>query len=299
MVGARWIEVRRIALHVISWMAAMIAIACATLPADGFDAPAGFVLIPPGTFTMGSPPDEPGRFDDEPQHPVTLTRAFLMCDHHVTQGEWEAIMGWNDSRFHGHANRPVENVTWFDCVVFCNRSSEKEGLESAYRITDIETEGHHVSAAAVTWNVNASGYRLPTEAEWEYACRAGSTTAFHNGSIAPHPLTGCSADSILDVIGWYCVNSGRETHDVKTKPPNAWGLFDMAGNVQHWCWDRYSELDAAPATDPAGPDFGAARLWRGGGWDYNPRHCRSADRGRDEAWGHYEDVGMRLCRWAR
>ena len=276
-----------------------IANALAAVPTDEPAAPSGFVLIHPGTFLMGSPSDEPGRFDDETLHRVVLTKAFYLCDHLVMQAEWEGVMGWDDSQFHGGPERPVENVTWFDCVSYCNRKSEQETLEPAYRITDVEMEGRHISSATVTWDANANGYRLPSEAEWEYACRAGATTAFYSGPISRHAVQGCEEDSVLDMIGWYCANSGGRTHDVNGKPPNAWGLYDMAGNVQQWCWDRFSIIESAPATDPTGPAAGNLRLWRGGGWDYNPRHCRSADRGRDEPWGHYPDVGLRLCRSAR
>ena len=260
--------------------------------------PPGFVWIPAGTFPMGSPADEPGRFDDEARHQVTLTKPFYLCDHEVTQGEWQATMGWNDSRFAGDPERPVENVTWFDCVVYCNQRSRDERLTPVYAISDRQAQGRHLVSAWVTWDSNANGYRLPTEAEWEYACRAGSNTALYNGPITfAAAANGCVADSLLYLISWYCANAEGSTHAVRGKPPNAWGLYDMAGNVQQWCWDWFWDLSGAAAMDPTGPESGFLRLWRGGGWDYNPRHCRSADRGRDEPGDRYDDVGFRVARW--
>ena len=248
---------------------------------------------------MGSPPDEPGRFPDETRHPVKLTRAFELCDHLVTQAEWDSTMGWDDSQFTGPPDRPVENVTWFDCILYCNQGSLIEGLTPAYTVSDQRFEGHHLVSAYVTWNEDADGDRLPTEAEFEYACRAGGTTAFSNGPISVHETGVCREDSVLDAIGWYCANSGRQTHDVKSKPPNAWGLYDMEGNVQQWIWDWFEDATADSVTDPTGPATGFLRVWCGGGWDYDPRHCRCADRGRDQPEGFYPDIGMRICRNTR
>jgi formylglycine-generating enzyme required for sulfatase activity len=158
---------------------------------------------------MGSPPNEPGRFDDETQHQVTLTKPFWICDHEVTQGEWQSVMGWNDSRFTGDPDRPVENVTWFDCAEYCNTRSKSEGLTPAYTISARQLQGQHLAFAFVTWDSTANGYRLPTEAEWEYACRAGSTTAFYNGPITVTDSTHCVEDSTLGVIGWYWQRASR------------------------------------------------------------------------------------------
>jgi formylglycine-generating enzyme len=276
---------------------AAAASATKTAPAGADAPPAEFVRIAPGTFIMGSPLDEPGRFDDETQHPVTLLHPFHMCEHLVTQAEWTYVMGWNESHFTGDADLPVENVNWYDCVVYCNTRSWAEKLTPVYTISDQQSEGNHLTSAYVTWDQSANGYRLPTDAECEYACRAGSRTAFYNGPITVQGTSPfCTDDPGLDEISWYCANSDHRTHPVQTKPPNAWGLYDMAGNVQQWCWDLYEDLSAAPATDPTGPEVGNLRIWRGGGWAYNPRHCRCAQRGRDEPDGRYRDIGVRLCR---
>jgi formylglycine-generating enzyme required for sulfatase activity len=249
---------------------------------------------------MGSPDGEPGRFDgEETQHRVTITRAFEFCDRHVTQAEWESVMGWNSSRFTGDGALPVENITWFDAIAYCNARSIREHRSPVYAVTDTVRDGAHVTSAVVTWDRAADGYRLPTEAEWEYACRAGSVTAYYNGPLtAPDPAR-CTEDRGLDAISWYCANSGHRTHVAGGKHANAWGLYDMAGNVQQWCWDWFREFDSAATQDPAGPETGATRVWRGGGWDYDPRHCRSADRGRDGPEGHFDEVGVRLARGAR
>jgi len=210
-----------------------------------------FVFIPPGTFMMGSPSDEPGRDSDEKQHQVTLTRGFYMQTTEVTQGQWRAIMGENPSSFKTCGDDcPVEQVSWNDCQNFIRRLKQKEG---------------------------SNKYRLPTEAEWEYACRAGSTTAFANGGITELK---CGHDPNLDAIGWYCGNAGSKTHQAAQKKSNAWGLYDMHGNVWEWCQDWYGDYASGSVTDPKGPSSGTVHVFRGGSWINYARNVRSALRRR-------------------
>jgi formylglycine-generating enzyme required for sulfatase activity len=207
------------------------------------DAIPGFVRIEGGTFTMGSPANEAGRKNDEVQHQVTVS-AFYIGKYQVTLAEYESVMGKNPSSFKG-SNLPVGKVSWNDAVEYCNKLSQKERLTPAYQI----------SSNNVTCNWNANGYRLPTEAEWEYACRAGTTTAHNNGSNA-----------FSDDVGWWYRNSNNTSHPVGEKPANAWGLYDMHGNVWEWCWDRSGSYSSGAQTDPRGPDSGNNRVVRGGGW---------------------------------
>ncbi len=216
-----------------------------------------FVRIPPGKFTMGSPADEEGRFDDEgPQREVTITRPFHMGICEVTQEQWEAVMGGNPSHFKG-ATRPVEQVSWDDAVEFCKKASEKTGRT----------------------------FRLPTEAEWAYACRAGSKTRFSFGDD----------DKGLDDFGWHSGNSEGTQHPVGQKRPNAFGLHDMHGNLWEWCSDWYAESYAnAGVVDPTGPATGWARVVRGGCWRRNPRLCRSSLRFRLEPDYRGSVIGFRV-----
>jgi len=241
------------------------------------DVPSGFVFLnafPPATFTMGSPSSEPGRDSDETQHQVTLTRSFYVSQYEVTQSEWESVMGWNESDFRG-SSRPVERVTWYDAVSYCNKRSQAEGLTPAYTITGASYSGNHIVSATVSWNQSAAGYRLLTEAEWEYACRAGTQTAFCNGGITN--IYCDPVDPNLNQVGWYCGNAGSTTHDVGGKSPNGWGLYDIHGNVWEWCWDWYGSYGGT-VTDPTGPGSGSNRVKRGGSWNYVAQNCRSANR---------------------
>ena len=233
--------------------------------------------IPAGRFTMGSPGSEEGRFENERQHEVVISQSFLASKFEVTQGLWRDVMGTKPSRFKECGDDcPVEKVSWHDAVEFCNRLSKRELLTPAYRIN-----GKNVS-----WNKSANGYRLPTEAEWEYACRAGTTTWFFTGN----------SDSDLGRAGWYDRNSGSKTHKVGQKAPNAWGLYDTHGNVWEWCWDWYGGYSGGTVTDPAGPTSGSLRVCRGGGWDGGARSCRSADRGRIDPGDRIFLLGFRLFR---
>jgi formylglycine-generating enzyme required for sulfatase activity len=171
----------------------------------------GMVRIHGGTFTMGSPASEPDRADDETQHPVRVSD-FSIGKYEVTQKEYRDVMGTNPSDFKGEDTLPVENVSWFDAIEYCNRRSLMEKLTLAYTI------GGHGDNRQVTWNREANGYRLPTEAEWEYACRAGTASPYSSG------------DSV-DSAEWHDENSGEATHPVGQKKANAWGLYDMHGNV--------------------------------------------------------------------
>ena len=176
----------------------------------------------------------------------------------------------------------MEGVSWFDCVEYCNALSEKEGLDPVY-VREGET---------VTWDRAKIGYRLPTEAEWEFACRAGSGTAFCNGEITE---LWCEDEPNLAQVGWYCANAAGETQPVKGKEPNAWGLHDMHGNVWEWCWDFYDIYPAGSAEDPAGAAFGLARVFRGGSWTNNARLCRSAYRYRYIPEFKHNTIGFRVC----
>ncbi len=224
------------------------------------------MLIPAGTFTMGGPVGELESYSRErPQHQVTLTKAFCMCAHEVTQAEWATVMAARPSQNQGD-NLPVEQVSWNECIDYCNARSIREGLEPVYTR----------SGGTVAWDRTKNGYRLPTEAEWEYASRAGSTSAFPNGGIQH---SGCSTlDPNLDQIGWYCKNSSGTTHPVGAKAANAWGLKDMSGNLYEWCWDWYGGYSSGAQTDPTGPATGSERCARGGAFNSPSEHCRSAYR---------------------
>jgi formylglycine-generating enzyme required for sulfatase activity len=203
-----------------------------------------YVLIPAGSFTMGSPPEEAGRDDDEKLHEVTISKPFYLQTTEVTQGQWKRVMRANPSRFKECGDDcPVENVSWDDAQKFIKRLNEMEGN-------------------------NKFKYRLPTEAEWEYACRARNNTPFSFKGDA----------SKLNEYGWYSSNSERQTHPVKTLKPNLLGLYDMHGNVWEWCQDRYGDYPSSPITDPKGPAASLGRVFRGGGWYGDAQDCRVADR---------------------
>ncbi len=225
-------------------------------------------LIKAGEFMMGSSlsPEEIAKrygekalwYDwEKPVHKVKITRPFYIGVYEVTRAQYEKIMGKNPSKSKG-PNRPVDSITWDDAVLFCKKLSEKEGVE----------------------------YRLPTEAEWEYACRAGTRTKYYWG------------DEMDGRYAWYNINSERKTHDVGHKKPNAWGLYDMSGNVFERCSDWFARdyYDNSPEKDPQGPKDGKFRVLRGGSWDLNQAFCRSEDRvgnipGR--TWGM---IGFRIVR---
>jgi formylglycine-generating enzyme required for sulfatase activity/tRNA A-37 threonylcarbamoyl transferase component Bud32 len=243
------------------------------------------VRIEKGKFLRGSPPaDRDGREDERPQKEVRITQPFFLGKYEVTQAQYQEVMGANPSRFgpKGKADagrHPVESVSWLDAVRFCNKLSERHGLSPFYRI-----EG-----TTVTLRAGSTGYRLPTEAEWEYACRAGSTTRWSFGDAA--------AD--LGQHAWFADNSGDTTHPVGQKRPNPWGLYDMHGNVPEWCWDRYDRdyYRGDTVVDPAGPGLGATRVFRGGGWDVAARGTRSAARNTvGPAYGVTNHVGLRVAR---
>jgi formylglycine-generating enzyme required for sulfatase activity len=204
---------------------------------------AKFVLIPAGVFLMGSPNSELGRDHDEgPQRQVTISRPFYMQTTEVTQGQWKRVMGSNPSHFSSCGDEcPVENVSWEDVQNFIKKLNSMEKTDK---------------------------YRLPTEAQWEYAARAGTATRFHAGN----------KDEDLSSSGWAKPNSAAKTHPVGQKTPNSWGLYDMNGNVYEWVQDWYHLYAPGSVTDPAGPVSGSKRVRRGGSWSSIARFCRSANR---------------------
>jgi len=264
------------------------------------------VLVDSTRFLMGSPEGELGRdAEDERRHEVVLVRSLWVAAREVTQREWLAEMGWNESATPG-ADRPVDTITWFDAIEYCNRLSAREGLAPAYSMGEISREGNHIVGAEVIPERTRNGYRLPTEAEWEYLCRAESATAFFAGEISE--LRCLPLDPVLDAIGWYCGNASvpEGSRPVAEKPANDFGLRDTHGNVFEWCWDWYDPeygLDFPPgggspdaAVDPWGPGAGGHRVCRGGSWLVNPQNCRSAYRHYLPPGRQAPDVGLRVVR---
>ena len=211
-----------------------------------------FKVIPAGTFTMG---------EGHKAHEVRITRPFKMGVHEVTQAQYEQVMGNNPSNFYGSEN-PVEMIGWGDAVEFCRRLSELPSEKAAGNV-----------------------YRLPTEAEWEYACRAGTTTQFSFGDD----------DSDLGDYAWYAGNSAKKTHPVGSKLPNDWGLYDMHGNVWEWCQDWDGDTPGGLLTDPTGPASGSKRVIRGGGWFNYAQFCRSTLRYGYEPSSRFKSRGFRVA----
>ena len=207
------------------------------------------MLIPKGTFMMGSPESEEGRDKDENQHEVTISKDYYLGVYEVTQAQYEKVMGKNPSYFQGaivgneNADLPVDRVSWEDAVEFCKKLSDLPEEKKAGRV-----------------------YRLPTEAEWEYACRVGSKTAYSFDD----------EEGLLPEYGWFKRNSSNRTHTVGLLEPNAWGLYDLHGNVWEWCSDRHGEYPKGAVSDPTGPCEGSNRVIRSGGWYGEAALCRSA-----------------------
>ena len=252
-----------------------------------------FVLIPGGTFQMGSPESEAWRSGDETLHTVTVSD-FYMCRYEVTQADYQRAMGSNPSAFSGD-NLPVESISWLQAAVYCNALSETEGLTPVYTI-----EGQ-----TVTWDRAANGYRLPTEAEWEYACRAGTKTPFNTEtSISPEESNyyGHYPYEIEDNYfsrGNLTTKPGQyrqTTVAVDSFAPNGFGLYNMHGNVGEWVWDYYGEYPTGEQTDPAGPETGTRKVYRGGGWNDFAKNMRSAYRAAMEQEQGSFNIGLRLVR---
>jgi formylglycine-generating enzyme required for sulfatase activity len=227
------------------------------------------VLIPKGTCMMGSPETEEGRGVDETQHQVTISNDYYLGVTEVTQGQYEKVMGTNPSYFQKRVIRksdssmyPVEQVSWEDAVEFCKKLSDLPEEKKAGRV-----------------------YRLPTEAEWEYACRAGSKTAFDFGESAKS----------LNAYAWFLDNSEGQTHPVGEKKPNAWGLYDMHGNVWEWSSYWYGEYPKGAVSDPSGPSEGSNRVIRGGCWSCTAAFCRSAYRIRRAPSYFFNITGFRVA----
>jgi formylglycine-generating enzyme required for sulfatase activity len=258
-------------------------------------------------FMMGSPTDETNRSTDETPHPVILS-GFYMGKYQVTQEQYQTVMESNPSHYHGgtgrepasgevQVKRPVEYVSWYDALVFCNKLSMMEGLDPVYSIsnsTNPDGWGTTPTSSNATWDLavmdkSKNGYRLPTEAEWEYACRAGTTTPWYTGNSEAGPPH-------LNTAAWYSNNAGSKTHEVGLKTANDYGLYDMHGNVYEWCWDRYGTYASGEQTDPTGAVTGTYRVARGGYWSNNAQGMRSACRDSDNPSNRNNVIGFRLVR---
>ena len=246
-------------------------------------------LIPAGEFLMGSDSTDPDAVENEfvviegtkRKHRVKITRPFYMGVTEVTQGQYKAVVGKDPSRFK-QSDRPAEQVSWLDAVLFCNELSEMEGRTKFYAIS---------GETVIVRDWSAGGFRLPTEAEWEYACRGKNDVRYSFGNDA----------SELGKYAWFVGNSEGSTHPVSAREPNGFGLFDVHGNVWEWCWDVYAKDYYAslpnPAIDPRGPEKvrAATRVLRGGSWLFVARSARSAYRLWVDPGNRAYDIGFRLA----
>jgi formylglycine-generating enzyme required for sulfatase activity len=248
------------------------------------EAKAKAVYCPPGCFQMGaSSSDVEAYHYEKPQHEVRLTRGFWMWQTPVTQGQFSSLMGYNPSSFPGHDHRPVEQLSWFEAAAFCNALSRLQGLDEVYLLhgngREVTAEVHPSYAGSAYYE--AKGWRLPTEAEWEYACRSHATT----------PRYGAS-----EMIAWYWENSEKQTQPVAQKQANAWGLHDMLGNVYEWCYDWWSDYSLRSQSDPVTSQGGSQRVQRGGCWYYRAEYCRASYRYCYAPNTCYNNLGFRVVK---
>ncbi|MCL1994086.1 MAG: formylglycine-generating enzyme family protein [Spirochaetes bacterium] len=298
-----------LAVMACSWYAAEL-----PPPPPAFESMVDHVWIPGGTFTMGSPEEEGGNTNERPQRQVTISQGFWMGVYPVTRGQWEAVMGSDPSWHTGNPAagetglRPVTNVSWYDALVFANRLSVMDGLEPAYSIngsTDPDSEewGTVPTANNAAWNAvlvveGSNGWRLPTEAQWEFAARAGTETAFSNGvDVDDWSNLDPEVESSIREIAWFAgAPGGNMTRQVGQLAANGNGLHDMHGNVWEWVWDRSGTYPAQAQTDPQGASSGSFRVSRGGSCFLSAQSARSAVRGSVNPFGRSSEQGVRLVR---
>ena len=298
----------------IKWLVAILVVASIILGVIGCNNPSGpdngetqeerFVLIPAGTFQMGS---IDGYDDNKPVHVVTITKPFYMGKYEVTQAEYKKYCSYTESSSPSSSegdgdNYPAYYVSWYDALVYCNKRSIAEGLTPCYSIND-STEPDEWGTVptfsdsvwdAVECDWNANGYRLPTEAEWEYAARAGDNT------VDSLTYSGTSDVNKLGEYVWYMDNS-KKTHEVGTKKANAFGLYDMSGNVWEWCWNWVTnsyDTEAEGGSDPTGASAGSNRVYRGGSWNFNSDYCAVSYRYTGFQYRRYGNLGFRVVRQA-
>jgi formylglycine-generating enzyme required for sulfatase activity len=226
---------------------------------------------------MGTPDDELGHEPNETQYQATISREFWIMEREITQEQFLGLMDYNPANFPlCGGDCPVEGVSWHEVAAYANALSLRDGLTECYDCTGRERTTNCDISALHSSPYDCSGYRLPTEAEWEYAARAGNTGATYNGEL---DVVDCRSSTVLDPIAWHCGNSEATPHPVGELIPNAWGLYDMMGNVWEWCHDWFlAAYPSAPQTDPTGPTSGSDRVLRGGSWRADADRLRAGNR---------------------
>ena len=262
----------------------LFTVSVTTLPTGNIPSPrpkpAGMVFVQGGSFAMGDVLGNSTQKDEKPVHKVTVSPCYR-GKYEGTQAEGRRVTGKSPGKFSGD-NRPVEQVSWFDAVRYCNRRSRKEGLAPCY-----STDG-----ARIVCNFKANGYRLPTEAEWEYAAKGGM-----KGVNKQRPYLFAGGNDV-NSLAWYYGNSGFETHPVGGKSPNQLGLYDMSGNVYEWCWDWYGSYGSGDQQNPKGPASGTDRVFRGGSWFCSATSVRVSFRAHNTPAVRYDNFGFRVVRSA-